>query len=147
MRAKPACPRHARVRRGRELRMVVVNRLLRRKERVCLRQAFGSYGPNAGQAWSTFVDDATFPTPSTSNRRWPSRHPAGASNLHREAWRKVVMVDRRRRQQRGDRHAEAVAGETSMDARPDHASQIRRVARARVFASAFRPRSLPPDGW
>ena len=124
---------------GSELRMYVETDFYGSGNVLRLRQAFGSYkGLMAGQAWSTFVDDANFPN--TIDFESPMAfpvNPAGAGALHGEAWRQGVVVRGGRRQQVIDHHARGRPGKTVLDARPDHAGQIRRVARARLCVGAF----------
>ena len=135
---------------GSELRMYVETDFYGSGNVLRLRQAFGSYkGLMAGQAWSTFVDDANFPNTIDfeSPMAFPSIRQAQArftAKLGANAsWSVAVEDNKSSITDTGGRPGQGRV----LDARPDHAGQIRRVARARLCFRLSRPGALPPDGW
>ena len=135
---------------GSELRMYVETDFYGSGNVLRLRQAFGSYkGLLAGQAWSTFVDDANFPNTIDfeSPMAFPSIRQAQArftAKLGAKASWSVAVEDNKS----SITTPEDVPGKAEYSM-PDLTTRVklRRVARARLCLRLSRPGALPPDGW
>ena len=125
---------------GSELRMYVETDFYGSGNVLRLRQAFGSYkGLMAGQAWSTFVDDANFPNTIDfeSPMAFPSIRQAQArftAKLGAKASWSVAVEDNK---SSITTPADVPGKAEYLDAGPDHAGQIRGVARARLCCPPF----------
>jgi hypothetical protein len=137
---------------GRELRMYIESDFYGSGSVIRLRQAYGSYGGLlAGQAWSTFVDDANFPN--TIDFESPIAFPQirqaqvrWTSKLSKASW-SVALEDNK--SSITAPNGEPGKAEYSM---PDLTTNVRLTgARGHLFASAFlgrarfRPTAGDPD--
>jgi hypothetical protein len=135
---------------GSELRMYVETDFYGSGNVIRLRQAFGSYkGLMAGQAWSTFVDDANFPNTIDfeSPMAFPSIRQAQArftAKLGAKASWSVAVEDNKS----SITTPADVPGKTEYSM-PDLVTRVKfEASRGHVFASAFlgRARFRPTDG-